>query len=58
MGHGYSCDAVKRFFFLQMARRSWFYVMNLILPTAFVSFLGLMTFILPPGSGEKVGAST
>ena len=40
-----------------MSRRSSYFVINLILPTAFISFVGLMTFILPPGSGEKVGAS-
>ena len=40
-----------------MKRKTRYYVVNIILPTAFVSFVGMLTFILPPGSGEKVRGS-
>eukprot|EP00057_Strongylocentrotus_purpuratus_P004193 XP_003728202.1 PREDICTED: neuronal acetylcholine receptor subunit alpha-10 [Strongylocentrotus purpuratus] len=42
-------------FFINLKRKSLFYVFNLIFPTVFMSFVSLLGFYLPPDSGEKVG---
>ena len=38
-----------------MKRNTFFYLFNIIVPCAMLSLLTLMTFWLPPTSGEKVG---
>jgi hypothetical protein len=42
-------------FMIHIRRRTLYYVINLIIPCAMISFLTLLTFILPPGEGEKIG---
>lgn len=42
-------------YFINLKRKSLFYVFNLIFPTVFMSFVSLLGFYLPPDSGEKVG---
>ena len=37
-----------------LKRQSTFYVVTMILPSLFLSMIGLMVFPLPPDSGEKV----
>ena len=39
---------------LQVERKPMYYLINIVLPCIFISFVGLLTFILPPTSGEKV----
>ena len=41
-------------FYFTFKRRSDFYVLTVIIPFTVVSVLGLLTFPLPPESGEKV----
>ncbi|XP_062614304.1 acetylcholine receptor subunit beta-type unc-29-like [Saccostrea cucullata] len=41
-----------------MKRRPVYYVSSLILPVAFLSFLQLFVFLMPPDSGERVGFAT
>ncbi|XP_063714060.1 neuronal acetylcholine receptor subunit beta-4-like isoform X2 [Symsagittifera roscoffensis] len=50
-------DAVYTDVFIEMhlARRSLFYERNLVIPTAMISLLASLTFMLPPESGEKIG---
>jgi nicotinic acetylcholine receptor len=36
-------------------RRTLFYSFNLITPGIMISILSILVFILPPGSGEKIG---
>lgn len=38
-------------------RRSLFYIINLIFPCVILSFLSLMTFYIPPASGERITLS-
>ena len=40
-----------------MRRRSLFYIINLIFPCVILSFLSLMTFYIPPASGERITLS-
>lgn len=40
-----------------LRRRSLFYIINLIFPCVILSFLSLMTFYIPPASGERVTLS-
>lgn len=42
-------------FSVTIERRSLFYLVNLIVPTAILSFLALITFLLPAESGERMG---
>ena len=44
-------------FVLTLKRQSSYYVVTMILPVILLSFLGLMTFPLPPDSGEKISLS-
>ena len=37
-----------------LTRRPKFYVLNLIIPSAFVSVLSVFVFLLPAESGEKI----
>ncbi|XP_075259138.1 neuronal acetylcholine receptor subunit beta-4-like isoform X2 [Convolutriloba macropyga] len=43
------------FYELHLTRRSLFYEKNLVIPTAMISLLASLTFLLPPESGEKIG---
>ncbi|XP_028398914.1 neuronal acetylcholine receptor subunit alpha-9-like [Dendronephthya gigantea] len=40
-----------------LRRRSLFYIINLIFPCVILSFLSLMTFYIPPASGERITLS-
>ncbi|XP_063713574.1 neuronal acetylcholine receptor subunit beta-4-like isoform X2 [Symsagittifera roscoffensis] len=40
---------------MHLARRPLFYEKNLVTPTAMISLLASLTFMLPPESGEKIG---
>jgi len=42
-------------FFVRLRRRSLYYNLYLIVPTAAVAALTLLAFLLPPDSGEKIG---
>ena len=44
-------------FHITIERRSLFYTLNLILPVFLITFLAVMTFILPSQSGERMGVS-
>lgn len=41
-------------FTIHIRRRTLYYGFNLIIPCALISMLTLLTFILPPGEGEKI----
>ena len=41
-------------FSVTMERKSLFYVVNLIIPTAALGFIMLLTFLLPAESGKKL----
>lgn len=41
-----------------MKRRPVYYISSLLLPVAFLSFLQLMAFLMPPECGERVGFGT
>ena len=45
-------------FTIHIRRRTLYYGFNLIIPCALISMLTLLTFILPPGEGEKIGLGT
>ena len=54
----YSCcpePYVNLAFHLRLQRRSLYYVVYMIAPISAVAFLALITFCLPPDSGEKIG---
>ena len=55
---GNSSDPVLLFasalFKITLARRSDYYVLNIILPCCLLAMLSLVTFCLPPNSGERV----
>jgi len=42
-------------FVIHIRRLSLYYCFNLIIPCAIISLLALVTFILPPDEGEKIG---
>ena len=42
------------YFTLALARRSFFYVLTIIIPCGLLSLVNLVVFILPTESGEKV----
>ncbi|ESO13194.1 hypothetical protein HELRODRAFT_127282, partial [Helobdella robusta] len=42
-------------FTIHIRRRSLYYGFNLIIPCALISMLTLLTFLLPPDEGEKIG---
>lgn len=41
-------------FYIHMRRRILYYIVNIIIPCLWLSALGVLAFILPPNSGEKV----
>ncbi|XP_070540326.1 neuronal acetylcholine receptor subunit alpha-10-like [Ptychodera flava] len=41
-------------FYIHLKRRSLYYVFNLIMPCGLISGVTLLTFLLPPESGEKI----
>ncbi|XP_061164458.1 neuronal acetylcholine receptor subunit alpha-6-like [Saccostrea echinata] len=43
---------------ISMKRRPVYYISSLILPVAFLSFLQLIVFLMPPDCGERVGFVT
>jgi len=45
-------------FHIHIRRRTLYYGFNLIIPCALISMLTLLTFILPPDEGEKIGLGT
>ena len=38
----------------QFKRRPLYYLFNLVIPTMFLSLVAMLTFFLPPESGEKI----
>jgi len=40
---------------VQLRRKSLYYVINLVVPCCLFSVIAIVTFILPPASGERVG---
>ena len=42
-------------FTVQLRRKSLYYVINLVVPCCLFSVIAIVTFILPPASGERVG---
>ncbi|XP_054754074.1 neuronal acetylcholine receptor subunit alpha-10-like [Lytechinus pictus] len=42
-------------YYINLKRKSLFYVFNLLFPSVFMSLVSLLSFYLPPDSGEKVG---
>ena len=42
-------------FTVKLHRKSLYYVINLVIPCAVLSVIAMVTFILPPASGERVG---
>ena len=40
---------------VQLHRRPLYYVIYMILPTTVISCMSLLAFLLPSGSGEKIG---
>ncbi|KAL5004302.1 hypothetical protein ScPMuIL_017758 [Solemya velum] len=41
-------------YYLELKRKSAYYVFQIIIPCSLISALGMLSFILPPESGEKV----
>ena len=44
-------------FTVKLQRKPLYYLFNLALPATFITFCGLLVFLLPPESGEKVSMS-
>jgi len=42
-------------FTLQFRRKPLYYIVNLIVPCCLLSFIAVVTFILQPGSSERLG---
>ena len=42
-------------FYYKLKRKSNYYVMNVVVPLILTSFMGVLIFLLPPNSGEKIG---
>ena len=42
------------FYSFYLKRKPSYYIITIILPIALLSFVGLMVFLLPPDSGEKI----
>jgi len=40
---------------VHLRRRPLYYVIYMISPTSVISFMSLLAFLLPSGSGEKIG---
>jgi len=40
---------------VHLRRRPLYYVIYMISPTTVISFMSLLAFLLPSGSGEKIG---
>jgi len=40
---------------MQIRRKSLYYVVNIVLPCCLFSVIAVITFLLPPASGERVG---
>ena len=54
----YSCcpDPYPELYYtLHLRRLARFYLMNIIVPSALISFLAFLSFGLPPDSGERIG---
>ena len=58
----YDCCPGKIFqdvtFVMHLRRRTLYFGFNLIIPCFLISCLALLTFVLPPDEGEKVGLGT
>ena len=44
-------------FTLKLERKPLYYIINIILPCVLITFCGMLVFLLPPDSGEKVSMS-
>ena len=42
---------------LKLERKPLYYMLNIVLPCVFITFCGMLVFLLPPDSGEKVSMS-
>ena len=55
---GYYPDPFSQlFYYLKLKRKPQYYIMNIVLPCVFITFCGMLVFLLPPDSGEKVSMS-
>jgi len=45
-------------FSLYIRRRPLYYIVNLIIPCCLLSFVAVITFVLPPDCSERLGLST
>ena len=42
---------------LMLERKPTYYIINIVLPCVFITFCGMLVFLLPPDSGERVSMS-
>ena len=47
----------KLYFSIKLQRKPLYYLYNLAVPAIFITFCGLLVFLLPPESGEKISLS-
>ena len=50
-------ESAMLFYSFYLTRKPSYYIITVILPIALLSFVGLMVFLLPPDSGEKISLS-
>lgn len=54
----YSCCGTtfsRLYFFVHLRRKSLYYVINFVVPCAMFSFMSIVSFILQPSNGDRIG---